>query len=336
VNFGLRTDGNTYTETGNDLGRTISPRLALAYTLAPGWTLNASVGRYYKIQPYTILGYEENGVPVNRDADYIQSDHFVGGIEYTPTNAARITLEAFRKNYDNYPVSERRNISMANLGGDFGVFGNERVITNGKGRTWGVEFTYQQQLVKNVYGILAYTWYYSEFTGLDRSTYLPSAWDNRHLVSFTGGYKFPRNWEVGIRFRYQGEAPYTPYDEFASLENYPFTGQGVLNDALTNTLRLDGFNAMDLRVDKKWNFKGWSLNLFLDVQNLYNSLNPSSPGFTLDRNEDGSIATTTGAPYNPGSYENLQAPNNRQDAIPVYLPRDSGSRLPSVGFVVAF
>jgi hypothetical protein len=336
VNFGLRTDGNTYTETGNDLGRTISPRLALAYTLAPGWTLNTSVGRYFKIQPYTILGFKEDGVAVNKDVDYIQSDHVVAGIEFTPSNATRITLEGFRKWYDNYPVSDRRNISMANLGGDFGVFGNERVVTVGRGRTWGAEFTYQQQLVKNFYGILAYTWYYSEFTNKDRDNFLPSGWDNRHLVSFTGGYRFPRNWEVGVRFRYQGKAPATPIDIFTSLETYPFTGQGVLDDARINSLRLDAFNAMDLRVDKKWNFRGWSLNLFLDIQNLYNSLNPTQPGFTLQRNPDGSIATTTGVPYNPGSFDNPAAPNNRQDAIPVILARESGSRLPSVGFVVAF
>ena len=334
--LGLRTDGNSYTDDGNNLGRTLSPRLALSYSLSPRFNLNASFGRYYKIAPYTILGYKEEGVAVNKDMPYIQSDHLVAGIEYTPTNATRITLEGFRKWYDNYPVSQRRGISMANLGGDFGVFGNERVLGVGLGRTYGVEFTVQQQLVKNIYGILAYTWFYSEFTGTDREKFLPSGWDTRHLVSFTGGYKFPRNWEVGIRFRYQGMAPATPWDEFASLENYPFTGQGVLDDGRINSLRLESFNAMDLRVDKKWNFRKWSLNLFLDIQNLYNSLNPVQPGFTLQRNADGSIATRDGSPYNPGDYNDLSAPNNRQSAIPVILSQDSGARLPSIGFVVGF
>jgi hypothetical protein len=336
VIFGLRTDGNTYTNTGNELGRILSPRLALAYTIVPGLTANASFGRYYKIPPYTILGYTENGVAVNKDNEYIQNDHLVAGLEWTPASATRITLEGFRKWYDDYPVSVRNSISMANLGGGFGVFGNERVSSTGLGRTWGVEFTYQQRLTKNFYGIFAYTWYYSEFTGPDRSTYLPSAWDNRHLVSFTGGYKFRRNWEVGIRFRYQGEAPATPWNDFESKENYPFTGEAVPDWANINTLRLDAFNAMDLRVDKKWNFKGWSLNLFLDIQNLYNSLNPTQPGYTLQRNPDGSIATSTGVPYNPGEYGNPAAPNNRQQAIGVVLPNESGSRLPSVGFVIVF
>ena len=336
VTLGLRADGNTFTNEGNNIGRTLSPRLALAYTLAPGLNLNTSIGRYFKITPYTILGYKENGLALNQNSRYIQSDHLVAGLEYSPSNATRITLEGFRKWYRNYPVSRDRGISMANLGGDFGIFGNEQVLSTGRGRTYGLEFTYQQQLVKNFYGILAYTWYYSQFTGANPQVFTPSAWDNRHLISFTGGYKFKRNWEVGVRWRYQGKAPATPYNEFLSLELYPFTGEAQLDWANVNTLRLDAFNAMDLRIDKKWNFRKWSLNLFLDIQNVYNSLNPTQPGFTLQRNPDGSIATRNGEAYNPGSFANLQAPNNRQQAIPVILAQNSGSRLPSIGFVIGF
>ena len=85
---------------------------------------------------------------------------------------------------------------MANFGGDFGVFGNERISSTGKGQAYGFEFLFQQRLTKNFYGILSYTYDVSRCTGIDGS-YLPSAWDNRHLLSFTGGYRFKKNWEVG-------------------------------------------------------------------------------------------------------------------------------------------
>jgi len=336
LSAGLRADGNTFTTNGADVSRTLSPRLSAAYRLSNMVTLNTSLGRYYKIAPYTILGFRQNGVLVNRDVDYIRSDHAVAGVELSPRTSTRITVEGFYKWYDQYPVSLANGISLANLGGDFGVLGNEAVSSNGRGKTYGVEFMYQERLTKNFYGILAYTFYYSLFTGPDRNKFVPSAWDNRHLVSFTGGYKFQKNWEVGLRFRIQGSAPATPYDIFTSLENYPFTNNAVLDFARINTERLRAFNAADLRIDKKWNFRKWSFNLFLDIQNLYNSVNPTQPGFTLKRNADGSIATTTGEPYNPGVFGNPAAPNNRQLAIPVILSRDSGSRLPSIGFVVEF
>ncbi len=335
ISVGVRADGNTLMEKGNEIWRTFSPRLGWSYRLTQQLSLNGSVGRYYKIPPYTILGYRENGVAVNSATRYIRSDHYVAGLEYQPQPATRITLEGFYKKYTQYPVSLDKGISLANLGGDFGVLGNERVVATGRGRTYGLEFMYQQRLTKNFYGILSYTFYYSQFTGTD-GRYVPSAWDNRHLLSFTGGYKFPRNWELGLRFRYLGGAPYTPFDINQSLEDYPFTNAGVPDYSRLNTQRLRAFHAADLRIDKKWNFRKWTLDLFLDIQNAYNSNNPAPPGFTLGRNPDNSIATRSGLPYQPGRYQDPSVPNNRQDAVPAILPNDSGSLLPSIGFVVEF
>ncbi|MFN5319410.1 MAG: TonB-dependent receptor, partial [Bacteroidia bacterium] len=53
---GLRTDGNSFTEDGNNLFNTLSPRAAVSYRLLPKWNINASVGDYYKIPTYTVLG----------------------------------------------------------------------------------------------------------------------------------------------------------------------------------------------------------------------------------------------------------------------------------------
>jgi hypothetical protein len=333
---GIRTDGNTYTNSGHQLGRTLSPRLSLAYSLVPGLNLNAAIARYYKLPSYTILGFQEQGVSVNKDAEYIRSDHFTGGLEWLPNASTRVTAEGFYKKYGNYPVSGRLGVSMANFGGDFGVFGNERVTFNGIGEAFGYELLFQQRLTKNFYGILAYTWYHSRFSGVDHSKMLPSAWDNRHLLSFTGGYRFKGNWEIGLRFRYLGGAPYTPYDINRSLDNYPFTYEPVLDYARLNGSRLRGFHSADLRIDKKFNFRGWTFDLYMDIQNAYNSQNPSVPGFTLKRNPDESYSTTTGEPYVAGSYSNPAAPNTRQKGVPVLLENTSGALLPSIGFVIEF
>jgi hypothetical protein len=333
---GFRADANTFTNEGMKLLQTFSPRVSAVYALSPALNFNLSVGRYFKIPPYTILGFQVNNDFVNREAKYITSDHYVSGFEFIPAKATRITLEGFYKRYQNYPVSDALGISLANLGGNFGVLGNENTTSNGLGRTYGFEFTFQQKLSKSFYGILAYTFYYSQFTGTDQTRFISSAWDNRHLVSFTGGYKFSRNWEVGLRFRYQGQAPATPFDNFLSLENYPFTNEAVLDYTRINTIRLRAFNAADIRIDKKWNFKKWSLDVFLDIQNFYNSQNPTQNAWTLKRNPDESITTRSGQVYNPGVFGNLAIPNNRQDAAFVELPNNSGSRLPSVGVVVEF
>jgi hypothetical protein len=132
-------------------------------------------------------------------------------------------------------------------------------------------------------------------------------WDNEVLVSLLGGYKFGRNWEISSRYRYLGAAPYAPVDEAATLDNYP----AVIRDFdRLGPVRLDPFGQLDIRIDKKWSFKRFSLDLFLDVQNVLAQVNPSEPQFGLDRDENGQVV-----------------------AIPL---ETEGSVLPSLGIVLNF
>ena len=72
----------------------------------------------------------------------------------------------------------------------------EEILTNGKGKAYGLEFLYQQKLRIIFLWNFSYTFFYSKFSGLDNK-FLPSVWDNRHLLSFTGGYKLKK--ELGIK-----------------------------------------------------------------------------------------------------------------------------------------
>jgi hypothetical protein len=41
-----------------------------------------------------------------------------------------------------------------------------------------------------------------------------------------------------------------------------------------NTARNGTFHQLDLRVDKRWVYKRWMFNAYLDIQNVYNRANP--------------------------------------------------------------
>ena len=327
VSGGLRTDMNSFTTEGNNPLQTLSPRISFSYVLANKWTANASIGSYYKLAPYTILGFADNNQNlVNKNSQYQQSDHYVAGIEYLPNDGLRFTAEGFYKKYSNVPVSVRNGISLANLGSDFNVLGNEAVNTNGKGNAYGLEFFAQKKLTNRFFGIFSYTFYRSEYSGAN-NVLVPSSWDNKHLLSVTWGYKFPRNWELGLKFRYQGAAPYTPYDEAASRTNYLSQGQGIFDYAQLNSLRLTAFNGSDVRIDKKWNLKKTTIDLFLDVTNWYIAKSTAVPSYTFKRNADNSAFVTTDG-------RALQA--NGSNAIPVLLKNDEASVQPTIGFIVEF
>jgi len=327
VSLGVRTDMNSFTEKGNNPLEALSPRLSASYSLTDQLNVSASVGSYFKTPIYTILGYRDaQGALVNKDVRYTQSVHYVAGFEYLPRVSTRFTLEGYYKNYSRYPVSVRDGISLANQGGDFGAIGNEDVITNGLGRAYGLEFYFQQKLTKNVFAVFSYTFVRSEFAGKD-GQFAPSAWDNRHLISAIFGYKFKRGWELGLKHRFAGGSPYTPFNLPASQLNYLTLGTGILDYSQLNTQRLTVFNQTDLRIDKKWNMKRFTFDLFIDLQNLLSLKRTEYPQYTFKRNEESTAFVTT---------DGQTLKQDGSNAVPFILNAPTGFLLPSIGFIMEF
>ena len=219
----------------------LSPRISTSYSISKDRRLkwNSSIGTYFKIPTYTVLGFKNlNGEFINQSAKYTKSSHYVTGFDYSIGNAAKVSIEGFVKRYANFPISLIDGVSLANKGADFEVLGNEAVLTNGEGKTKGIEFLFQQKLTRNFYGIFSYTFFKSEFTDIN-GNYLPSVWDSKHLSSFSGGYKLKRNWEISSRWRFAGKTPYVPYDLEASLNNYP---NMVLDYSQLGNLKLGNFS----------------------------------------------------------------------------------------------
>ena len=92
-------------------------------------------------------------------------------------------------------------------------FRNEAVSSTATGRAYGLELTGRWYNYKGLTFIASYTYVRSEFKdGRGNRKYIPSAWDNRHLFTFSGTYALPKNWDIGAKLRVVGGAPYTPYD----------------------------------------------------------------------------------------------------------------------------
>ncbi len=327
VSAGLRTDMNSFMTTGNNPLKTLSPRLSFAYHLNEKFDLTASVGTYSKIPTYTSLGYRDNsGILVNKNMNYIQSNHYVLGAQYLPNQGMRITLEGFYKTYSNYPVSVVNGSSLANQGSQFGSIGSEELVSIGKGQTYGFEVFVQQKLVKNLFYVLSYTFVRSLYSGADGAL-IPSACDNRHLFSSTLGFKFGKGWQVGLKYRLAGGTPYTPYDLVASQQNFATLGNGILDYTNLNSERLTTFNQLDFRIDKIVNYKKVSFDFYVDLQNVLFSKQQSPPIYTFKRTDDNSgFATTDGLP--------LQADGS--NAIPILLQDASSIITPTIGIIFEF
>ncbi len=326
--LGLRMDANSYATTMNKLYKQFSPRIAFNYRLAKDVFANFSAGLYYQQPSYTILGYKgsfDDYVNKDNGMKYIRNKQVVAGFEYLPDLDSKFTIEGFYKQYSNYPFSVQDSISLANKGGDYGVVGTEEVLSTGKGRAYGFEIYYRN---KNLIGFnisCSYTYVRSEFQRSLRK-YIPSAWDNRHLLNIVLLKKLNRNWDIGIKWRYAGGAPYTPYDLETSSKRpaWDVLNQGYLDYSRFNSLRFNDFHQLDLRVDKKYFFNKWTLMFYLDIQNIYNKKADQQDFLTnLDENGVPQIVDPN-LPYDEQKYL-LRA-----------IRRESASIFPTIGIIVEF
>lgn len=325
LSAGIRTDFNDYSSTMNNPLSQLSPRFSASWALTPKLRANFNVGRYYQLPAYTVMGYRNADNQLQNKINnikYIRADHLVAGMEFNPSDYARISLEGFYKIYDRYPFLIADSVSLANLGGDFGVIGNDAVTSTSKGRSYGLELLMQRTLSASVYGILSYTWVRSEFAD-KQGVYQPSSWDNRHVLNITAGKKLKKNWELGMKFRLLGGAPYTPYNRvLSSLKTvWDVSRTGIYDWNRLNSKRYSVAHGLDVRIDKRWYFKKWAIDLYLDIQNVYNYQVEGPAYLDVLRDVNGLPVED---PDNPLAYQLREIENA------------SGTVLPSIGVMIEF
>jgi len=324
---GFRMDAVDFNESTSNPLNQFSPRLSTTFNFNENFSFNANWGIYYQLPPYTLLGFRDpDGNLVNKDATYIRSQHWVAGFAYYLPFNARIAIEGFYKGYSNYPFLLNDSVSLANLGSDFGVIGNAPSKSITDGRAMGIEVVYQQKLFKGFFGIMSYTFVNSAFED-KRGDLIPSSWDNRHILTITGGKRFGKNWEIGMQYQFLGGAPFTPIDyETSSLvSNWDVIGRGLPDFNNLNSERFTNFNRVNIRVDKKWFFTNWNLDLFLDIQNLLAAAVEGPPVVDVARDADGMmIISNPNDPVNQQRYELTEFPNS------------NGTRIPTIGAIIEF
>ncbi len=322
LGMGARFDGNTYSNLMSNPLVQFSPRISASYLFNEHLSINANVGHYTKEPSYTSMGYKDsNDVFVNKDnLKYIHVNHYVLGFEFNTKAKIKASVEGFYKQYYNYPITLNEGISLASKGNDFGAVGDEPLISDGKGRAYGIEALFTANDIKkfNIYAV--FTYFISEFTDI-QGKYVSSSWDNRFILNLTASRKFKYDWLVSARWRLIGGSPYTPIDEYVSsqINIWDARRQPYLDYTKFNSLRLGNYHQLDIRVDKEFAWKNFDITLYLDIQNVYNFKSESEPIYT-NLNTDGT--------------PNI-APNN-QEYILRKISTTTGTILPTFGLIVYF
>ena len=324
LSLGLNTTGNNFNNNMKNPLNQVSPRFSASYRLTDKWDINANVGRYTMRPAYTTLGYKDaSGLFINKNENlkHIISNQAIAGFAYEPNFKLRFNLEGFYKLYNNYPLSVTDGMSIAGKGTDYGQVGDEEIVSTGKGRAYGIEFSGKLVDYKGLNSTITYTLFKSEFTGAD-GIYRPSNWDTRHMVNLLGSYNLPKNWNISMRWRFVGGAPYSPIDVDLSTNKdaWSVNNRPYIDYANYNTLRLKDSHQLDLRIDKEYYFKKMMLNFYLDVQNAYNFQSENPPIYT-NKDASGMI---------------MNDPSDPEKQLLRQLDSFSGTVLPAIGVMIKF
>jgi len=324
LSAGFRGDANNYSKSMTNLFTQISPRFSLNFMFTKKLGFNFNTGRYFQLPAYTTLGYKNaEGVLINKENNlkYIQSDQIIAGLEYNYTDKIVFTAETFGKFYTKYPFSVKDSISLAIKGTEDGVIGDEEVVSTGEGRAYGFELMNRIKVSNKFNLIASYTRVYSTFK--DRNgDYIPTTWDSRNIISLTASFTLKYNWSVGAKWRFVSGLPYTPYDLKLSSNKIAWDIQGrpYLDNSKLNSLRLKDFHQLDMRIDKKFYFRKWSLMTYFDIQNVYDFAADQPNYLIRDTDANGDYIL-----LNNGSEYQLKSVNS-----------SSGLVLPTIGLMIEF
>ncbi len=259
---GVRFDYFAYNENSH-----VSPRFSFSYKITDKTSFNGSTGIFYQNLPLIILSQRDE----NKDLKDPVAYHYILGINHLLTENTKLTLEVYDKEYENFPLDPTTPslFVLDELSYRYGFFfDHPTLVDNGKAYSRGVELTIQKKMAEKFYGLLSGSYFRSRYQDLN-GVWRDRVFDNRYTFSAEGGYKPNNKWEFSMRWIYAGGAPYTPFNIAASKTIY----RGVFDGDKINEARYPDYHSLNVRFDRRFNFKGSNLIFYFSVWNAYNQEN---------------------------------------------------------------
>jgi hypothetical protein len=256
------------------------PRLGARWEVVPGTTLKAGVGLFHQPpQP------DESAPDVgNPHLKPVAALHTSAGVEQKLGDVFEGELTGFHKKLSDLVVRD----PLASYDPSLPPY-----VNDGTGRVYGLEATLKVRAGERFFGWVAYTFQRSFRQDGFGKPERRFDYDQPHLLTLVGTWKFARAWSAGGRLRYVSGNPSTPVTgsvlDASSGTYVPLYGP-------TNSARLPAFSQLDLRIDRTWTYQTWKLGLYLDVQNVTNRGNVEGYSYRYDYRQK---SAATGLPILP-------------------------------------
>lgn len=255
----------------------LEPRFALQWDFTPRQSLSFGYGLHARHEPLVVYFkdyYQDTGdfMKLNSGLALPNAEHFVLSYSNRINKNLYLKLESYYQSLTNYYVAADPNytFSAANSYLDFNV----PLSTNGLGRNYGLELTFEKYFTNNYYFLLTASIFKSEYRASNQLWY-STIYDLGHIYNIVAGREFKfgenRNNTLGLNFKvsWTGGKRDTPIDEEQSVN----LGYTVYEELHRNEIQYPDYFRIDLGINYRMNKKKSAHIFSLEVQNITNRRN---------------------------------------------------------------
>lgn len=273
--FGFRYDAISHTG-----DRDLAPRLLAAYQISPRTNLRVSLGRYYQSHGLHELAVGEG------ETSYHPSEcanQLAFGMDHRFPNEVGLRLELYSRTMNDqrpvyfsaeqeikvFPEASGDRVRVDPEGGK--AKGAEVLIERKSGTSWAWSASYALAIAEDrVDGV-----------------WVPRPFDQRHTVVAQTTFQPNRRWSLSLGWRYHTGWPASAWTwEVETLDD----GWNLWTQEFgpLRGIRLPAYHRLDVRVTRAFHLRGATLQIFVDLFNVYNRTNLGSWDFSGSY-EDGAL-----------------------------------------------
>ena len=258
---------------------TADPRLTVKFFPTEKSTIKTFAGIFHQWPGRDELVEDYGNPDLNAEVAYQGG----GGFEYNFGQGYFLDVQGYYKHLDNL-------ISPTGLDADVPY------ENTGRGYVFGAELLARKRLTDRLFGWLAYTYSESKRKDDPDSDWRYFDQDQRHNLILLASYRLgeQRLWKLGGKWQFSTGLPYTELE--SAVYNADTDSYIPVYSPNLNAKRRVPFHQLDVRLDKLWIFNTWTLNTYLDVQNVYWQKYPSGYRYNYDYSQEQPVSFPTFMP----------------------------------------